>query len=490
MIEKNQNIFIFGKKFCVLLAIFLLMFFFPQKTQASSASFYLSPSGGDKIIGDTVSASVMISTDAAINAAEGSVSFSSDILQYQSVSTDGSIFSFWTTGPSGGSTSVNFGGGLASPGYTGGAGKIITITWKAVAAGEATITINGGKILANDGAGTNILAGNGSGKFNISQESQPESPAKPSYAKTSRPILLTVQANSSTHPDQNKWYSSKNISLNWSANKSAIFLTAFNQSADTVPTQSVQTADANYEATNDGVWYFHIRAKKDQETSEIVHYKFQIDTTPPDPFSVSISQEYGPYDITPKIKYEAEDDLSGIEKYEIIIDNQDPLIIKSGRDLPKQKVGSHTVTVKAYDKAGNIRASKTNFQISDPNIATVKIFGYNIPVKYVITSLLVSISALVATSAYLWRLLYASTVRGFSAAGAIFGRIKKIFTKTESEIDKDIDEAISANALTQESVEIMKQNLKKKIHATIEEEENEIQENKLKGDNNQENSLK
>lgn len=151
------------------LTVYLTFFSFPSTAQAA-AVFWLSPSSGSYYVGETISASIMVSTGGeGINAGQGSASFSSDILEYQSISSSGSIFTFWTAGPSGSSSSISFGGGLPTPGFSGSGGKVVTVTWKAIKAGTATVTVNGSKILANDGAGTNIYSSSSGGVFTIEE---------------------------------------------------------------------------------------------------------------------------------------------------------------------------------------------------------------------------------------------------------------------------------------------------------------------------------
>lgn len=557
----------------------------PLKASAASANFYLSPSSGSVNLGDTISASVMISTDTAINAGEATVTFSSNILEYQSVSTGGSIFSFWTSGPSGGSTSVSFGGGLSNPGYSGGSGKVLTITWKAINTGTATVSINGTKILANDGIGTNILSGSGGGSFGVVASGAPAGSATTGTTGSTgtSTASLTMNISSSSHSDQNKWYTGKDVNLNWSARGATGYLVAFNQSAGTVPTGSgIAATSKSYPNNVDGVWYFHARAQGNGTTGPVAHFKIQIDTSPPADFTITINQEGGATNATPKVTFEAKDATSGIDRYEAKIDNGDSFVIASGDKLPKQHPGNHTITIKAFDKAGNATESKASYKIegiSAPNASicskvvgllqpvyiegtadkgdtvviflngkevdrflaedkkidpkqakcldnavyasdnnqitwrytyqqplypgeypfqlmrinkdgaeseltqalkvsvvssTITAFGRTVPTNYVIWLLLAVIFILSSAIVYILYRMRHLAKRGGAAAGLVFSKIKNIFIKSEKDIDKEVDEAITDSGVSRSGAEITREDLKKKVHEIIAEEESGI----------------
>lgn len=338
-------------------SFFIAVFFFAPAHAAAAARFFLSPSTGSFKVGDTITTSVMIDSGGqSINAAEGSVSFSSDLLTFDSVSTQGSIFTFWTSGPSGSSTVVNFGGGLSNPGYTGSSGKVVSITWKAKANGVALVSVVGTKILANDGSGTNIYGSSSGGTFTIGASS---STAKP---KSTPSTSLSVK--SSSHPSQDKWYNTRSVNLSWSGTSDITgYSFTFDQSSSTDPSATVsKSTSQTYENVADGVGYFHIKGKTATGFTSVIHFKIQIDTKAPDEFTTSVAQDV----LTnprPVATFEAKDSLSGIEKYEGIIDSGESFALKSGDQLPKQKPGAHTLKVKAFDKAGNTRESQANYKI-------------------------------------------------------------------------------------------------------------------------------
>lgn len=546
--------------------------FIPASAQAA-ARFYLSPSSGAVKVGDIISADVMVDTGGtSINAAEASLTFTSENMEYQSVVTTGSIFTFWTSGPTGSATSVSFGGGLSNPGYNGAAGKILTVKWKATANGTGTVTINGSKILANDGTGSNIYSLSSGGTFTIGQ-------AAKSTPKT-KTNVITVK--SASHPDQSKWYSVSKVELSWSGSSDVTgFAWSFDQAPSGEPSTAAFTKTTNSTQNNvaDGVWYLHVKGKTASGVTETLHFKVQIDTLAPDDFTVTVDRET--QTSAPKVTFASTDSTSGIAKYEAKIDGGEWFAIASGDALPKQRPGSHRLTIRALDKAGNQKESGAEYtiigidspkmiswtkvigilnpvrfigrsrsddtivvyldgkevdrflakekqvpndksvgrfkaiaslsdeitweysynnalfpgkhefrfslinkegaesELSDPIIVTVEASTIKLGNWIVKTSYVVSLLILIIILLVLICLLQAARIHvlashcGQAVAGAT-GQIKKLFSKTEKDIDKTIDTTIPDYELSKSSVATVKKELKKKIHETLEHEKDDL----------------
>lgn len=340
--------------------------YFGVKTAfAASASFYISPASGSYTVGDTITASLNVdSGGSAINAGEGSVSYPTDTLEFQSVSTSNSIFTFWTSGPISGSSQASFGGGLSNPGYTGSAGKVLTITWKAKSAGVATISVSGSKILANDGVGTNVYGSSNGASFIVDVASSTSTPIV--TVPTVKKPTTSITVNSSTHLDQKKWYAAKDVAISWKGSSDITkYKFSFDQNAsgDPASSGSAPSTKSSYKGVADGIWYFHIRGITTTSSTSVTHFQVQIDTTPPDFFEITTVRKGGSIDPAPIVSFEANDKLSGISHYEAKIDNGNYYPIKSGEILSKQRPGDHTVTIRAIDNAGNYTESTSRYQI-------------------------------------------------------------------------------------------------------------------------------
>lgn len=352
-----------------------LVFLLPALVHAATLGF--SPSSGTYSIGQTFSVTVRVNAAGkAMNAAEATLTFPTDLLTLKSVSKSGSILQYWATNPSGSNASgrVVFSGGLPSPGYSGSSGALIAITFQAKAAGTASLKITGGSVLANDGLGTNILTGSGSASFTIK-------PATPSNTNTQRPeqpqpavkptpaLTVSVPAFS----DQSRWYTPQSAAVYWSQPaglQGASYV--LSESEDMLPDTATLSTQGNTTVAIplDGVWYFLVRGKYESGWSAITRYVLRRDSTAPEPFTMRVEQDRGPTDPTPVLTFAASDALSGIARYMLSLDGADPKEVTSPATLQITSSGHHAAVITAYDAAGNLRESTAEFDVT----------GYSAPI--------------------------------------------------------------------------------------------------------------
>lgn len=365
-----------------LLAIFLLILGGIKTIQA--ANLFFSPASGSQKVGQVFSTSVFVSSsDQAMNASSGTISFPSDKLEVVSISKNSSIFNLWPQEPSYSNTNgtINFEGIVLNPGFTGPAGNIISIQFKVKNTGNAGLSFSSGSILANDGLGTNILSSLGKANFSLINSTSLSTPQPESYSPAAN-TPLAPRVSSSSHSDPNQWYQSTTAKLSWPLPEGitgARLLLNKNQSS--IPTITYTPAIDEKEIPNltDGVWYFHIRLKNSAGWGAITHFRIQIDSTKPDLLEIEkISSD----DFTkPRVKFafNIHDKLSGLDRCEIRIDGQNISIWRDSVDhiyetsaLPP---GEHTLDVKAIDSAGNFKTNSTQFSIEA--IETPKITDYS-----------------------------------------------------------------------------------------------------------------
>ena len=289
----------------------------PTSVSAAGATLYLTPSSGTFVIGKTFNVGVKVNSGGdVVNAAEGTISYDTNLLEVAGLSKGGSIFPFWTTEPSHSGGVIRFGGGLPPPAYNGTAGHLITITFRAKRSGGARVAFSSGAVLANDGKGTNILASMGSANYIISPHVS--APAQPSGEKA--PAKQEAEHNkpkvtSPTHPDQDKWYSNRTVKFEWELPESVKGASiSFDQKAwsDPGPAADGLFSEKEYLAEEDGVYYLHLKFKDSRRWGTIEHFQVSIDTVAPLSFEIEVSEtEVGEW---PKLMFSTKDELSGLER--------------------------------------------------------------------------------------------------------------------------------------------------------------------------------
>lgn len=341
----------------IILSLLLLPLLLPFKLQA--ATLGVQALSAKVAPGQNFTIRVSVNTQGkTINNAEATVRFPPDLVSVVSVSSGG-IFSLWVEPPSFSNSggTISFNGGVPNPGFTG-SGQIMTATFKAKKAGTATFSLAGAAVRENDGLGTNILSGQGSGSILIVEEQKP-GPEKPVEKEEPEgpTVLPAVTITSPTHPDSNQWYKETAASFTWRlpAGVSAT-QTSFDQNPNAVPsvTRRPGISSSNVDVPTNGIWYFHIRYQSQQTWSRTATYKIQVDRTAPENVETTpvVSAE-GTH-----LRLKATDKDSGLAYYTVVIDSQLPVTVPATGEetnylLPPVAVGLHNITVAVFDKAGN-----------------------------------------------------------------------------------------------------------------------------------------
>lgn len=350
----------------IFFTFFILLFsasvFIPRKADAEGASLYLVPSKGTFLLGNTFSVSIYADTKGnKINAVEVNLKFPPDILQVANPTAGESFISEWLTPPNYSNTggTISFKGGIPE-GIVTSAGLISTVTFRAKSPGVAKIEFSdSSKVLLADGNGTPILAGISGGSYEILVP-PPEGP----------------KIFSQTHPDFEVWYRDPNPYFYWEKeDRVTDFSYDFSRDPQEVPdiiSEGVQTFKS-YEGAADGIWYFHLRQKKDRVWGKPSHFPVKIDTTSPENFSPR-ADAYAGY-----VYFETKDANSGIDYYEVSILNinespvSSPFFVEATSPFKiDARPGKYRVIVRAHDKAGNYQTGENGFQILSPVLAIEK----------------------------------------------------------------------------------------------------------------------
>ncbi|MEY2664988.1 MAG: hypothetical protein RLZZ480_93 [Candidatus Parcubacteria bacterium] len=371
-------------KHLTLLAVFGVCLLSVPFARIHAADLSLGPSTGSYAVGQTFTVAVRaVPNGDSINAVEASLKFDPKLLSVVSVSKTGSAFSLWTTEPtfSNAAGTVTFGGGSPTP-FTA-TSNIVSVTFRTVAAGSATVNFGTASVLAADGRGTDVYKNGGSATFTVTAAAAP-TPTTPTptipvaeaaeeeddgaiiFGDPPRP----PEVGSQVFLDPNVWYKETEGLFSWTlpfdVNVVAVEIT---DDVENKPEENkaaiLDPAVDEYLVTKDkikdGVQYVSVNFKNQVGWGAPTNRKLQIDTTPPEAFVVNVRAGTSPNSF-PLLNFEANDVTSGIDYYEMTIADQEPLRItpdeaKLGYLLKELEDGTYTVKVVAYDKAGNARES-------------------------------------------------------------------------------------------------------------------------------------
>jgi hypothetical protein len=351
---------------------------------AGGATLTLSPASGSEAVGGAFTVSVMLASGGGVgvNAADGELSFNPTLLAVQSVSKGNSVFNLWTSNPtfSNIAGTVDYSGG-SNDAYTGSSGDIVDVTFKALAAGSATVKFSSATALAADGQGTNVLGGTtgatyvlgGSAAPASAPESTPAASADNAPSAAETPFDVTITVSSPTHPDPSQWYSNDNPSFAWTLTPDiAGVSTDLDQNPGTYPKKSSigLLSSKQYSNVGEGTWYFHVRFEDALgDWSDPVNFQINIDLTPPLPFTVTAATGAG-VSGRANLMFNATDTVSGIDHYMATFDGGSSSTIQLSDvqngvyTAPPLLPGKHIVQISAFDKAGNYTSENTEFTIS------------------------------------------------------------------------------------------------------------------------------
>jgi hypothetical protein len=334
-----------------------------------NARIVVSPPAETVTEGSTFTVSVYLDTEGnSANTIDLTLQFPPDKLSIVNPSGGVSLIQVWLQPP----TYSNITGsahytGVIPNGVDTASGLISTITFKAIAPGEANVVIAPeSSVLANDGLGTEMHAEFGRATYVIT----PQPPGG-------------VTVFSPTHPFQSQWYNNNNPVIQWDEDPGVTdFSYVLDNEPNTVPGDTPNTTGTTmaYQNLGDGLWYFHIKARKLGIWGSTTDFLMQIDTQPPAAFTPAVDFVGGAQNSKALISFFTTDSLSGVDHYEVaVINQQSPAIVspvfvqaESPYQLSIPGPGSYHVIVRAFDKAGNVRDESIDFTISVPFIEFLK----------------------------------------------------------------------------------------------------------------------
>ena len=444
-------------------ALVALLFLCPSSTHAAMLSF--SPASAAVSVGENITEAIIVSSaDQAMNAVSGTISFPQDILQVVSISKTSSVVSLWVQEPSFSNVngSISFAGIAPNPGYTGDRGQILSIHFRAKKQGVAEVALtSASEVLANDGNGTDILTATRSATVTVTaaQAAPPEAPssAPPQAAN------LFARITSSTHPDETKWYALPHAVFDWTnAPEVTAIRLGYDKDADGTPTVLYRDPISHKELDLDaGIWYFHVQEKGTGGWGPVSTFRVQIDQTPPLPFSIlflsgTTTAKFG--DTIP-VQFATTDELSGIDHYQIIIDGKESAVSAEEGSRPYAIAGdsgTHSLLIRAYDKAGNATSAEGTFSIVGEESSSTSLFAFGwLAINYLSLALIaLAILGTLFFATWYIRVHFSAYRRNLNRRlGATHARVHKEFDSLKDAITEEIlalEQVQSRRALTRE----------------------------------------
>lgn len=350
-----------------------LSFWLPGVVSAATLDF--SPLTVTVGAGNTFTETVYVSSsDQAMNAISGVISFPPEILQVVSVSKASSILSLWVQEPTFSNVdgTISWSGIVPNPGYIGNRGRVFSIQFRAKRAGSATIVFSSSsQVLANDGNGTDILSDTSAASISVLNTSTP-TPTPVTTPTSAAPITTDLLAHitSSSHPDQTKWYNLSHAIFDWTnAQGVSTVRIGYDQNAAGTPSVVYNDAISHKELDlTDGISYFHVQERGTSGWGPVSSYRVQIDTVPPLPFTVTFPQGTSTPSGSPMTAlFTTSDELSGIDHYQVAVDGKEFTLTADEGSRPyavSADAGAHMLSVRAYDKAGNFSLANGRFFIT------------------------------------------------------------------------------------------------------------------------------
>lgn len=376
------SIFLKTSRQRMLLWAFIFLYFFLSVINAHAADVLFSPSTGSYNVGQTFTVTVQVDPKGdSVNAVEAQISYDPKVLSVVSLAKTGSVFSLWTTEPTFSNTAgtISFGGGSPSPFSS--RSNLVVITFRALAAGSSRVAFTSASALAADGRGTDVLEASIAANYTVTAATTPTPTPEPDPTPTPEPEPepeaeeepedATIAfgepprapvVGSQTFLDPEVWYATNTALFAWElpfdiTEVAVEMATSADHVPETVYEPPIEELLLTAEDLIDGVQYLSIRFKNQVGWGAVLNRKIMVDTKAPLPFEINV-QTGNAKTAFPLLTFAANDETSGIDRYELTIARREPVTITPeeaalGYLLGELEDGTYTVTITAFDKAGN-----------------------------------------------------------------------------------------------------------------------------------------
>lgn len=278
----------------------------------------------------------------AINAIRLSISYNPKELKVQSVDMDRSIcVHFIISEHNSVSGKISMECIIPNPGFKKNAGIVSDLFFKPLEGVKQSSVhfLSDSEVLANDGLATNVLRMAVDTTMRFDEASSVES---------QQSLLLF----SPSHPNPERWYSNKTVSLSWTPRIPAKVLAH----EDLHEASLLSLPQIKKVVSKDGEHVFNVQGTNDSGTMISGKITARVDTTPPEELELSASETRIKPGGLVRFSVKARDSMSGLQRvFYLKINDEIFFPIGDQIHVPFPQAGTYTVTARVYDRAGNHR---------------------------------------------------------------------------------------------------------------------------------------
>jgi hypothetical protein len=342
------------------------------------ASLFLDPATAIIPIGEEFDVRVRIDTaNTAVGTADALIAYEPQDLEFVSFSSEDSIFGSIIVPDEDTPGRVKVQGVVSQNRgvYTGTDGLFVTLTFRPLRNTATEVRFMQGAatplLAAAGGSVSNVLSGLGAATYTlIPREVVPV--AAVAYASEEAQFEITPIP----VPDD-EWFATTSVTLSWTLPDSVTEMrTHTSDNPNDVPTKeyAIPVTQVTIPDLTEGTNYFHLQFKFSDEWGPVIHYPIKVDITEPDYVVITEAERSDASDPRAAFAIEAADIPSGVARYEVIVDNEEPVVWNREDRVYRPEglePGEHLLTVFAYDRAGNSTSSDIEFLVRSLNPPTL-----------------------------------------------------------------------------------------------------------------------
>lgn len=247
----------------------------------------------------------------------------------------------------------------------------ITITFLGLEEGEGNIQISSDSRAISNGEERINTAGLGSATVEVVAVVESE------------PGVAILALESSSHPDDEAWYSNKSIELSWieleGDSPISAYYYSFLTESDTQPSIYLggDTTELSLEAPEDGMYYFRLKGiQEDGRETTVASQVVRVDTTVPNAIELTAQDDKILAGESAWFTFATTDETSGVLQYQVAINDSEFQVQTSPLEMEDLPEGTYFFRVAAFDRAGNVIYSGVSVRVYPEGTDLSRAEGY------------------------------------------------------------------------------------------------------------------